>query len=562
MSAKVLQFGHEARESILKGVEKLSKAVKTTLGPKGRNAVLEKSFGAPTVTKDGVSVAKEIDLADKFEQIGAQMVREVANKTGDNAGDGTTTATVLAEAIYKEGLKNVTAGANPILLKRGLDKALQSVLKELDKLSQPCESEKEIAQIATIASNQDKEVGKWISNAMKKVGRDGVITIEEGKSFETEVDIVEGMQFDRGYLSPHFATDTDTMTAELDKPYILVFEKKISNVKDVVPLLEKISQSGKPLLIISEDIEGEALATLVVNSMRGTLKCTAVKAPGYGDRRKAMLEDIAALTGAQAIMEDLGIDLKDVKIDQLGVAKKVIVDKENTTIIEGAGKADAVTARIKQIRTEIDNTSSDYDREKLQERLAKLAGGVAQINVGAATETEMKERKDRIDDALAATRAAVEEGSVPGGGVALLRASQTLEKIKLSGEEKLGAHILLNAAKLPMIQISNNAGVEGEIVVKRIKESDDKNFGYDAREDRYGDMYDFGIVDPVKVTKSALTYAVSVSGLLLMTECMVTDKPADPDAAPAGGAPDMGGMGGMGGGMPGMGGGMPGMGGF
>lgn len=565
MSEKILKFGHDARESILSGVEKLAKAVKTTLGPKGKNVVLGKSFGSPTVTKDGVSVAKEIDLVDKFEHIGASMVREVANKTGDAAGDGTTTATVLAEAIFKEGIKNVTAGASPIFLKRGLEKGLAAMVKKLDQLSAPCTTEKDIAQIATIASNQDKEIGKWISTAMKKVGKDGVITIEEGKSFETEVDVVEGMQFDRGYLSPHFVTDQDNMSVELDKPYILIYEKKISNVKDIVPLLEKVSQSGKPLLIISEDIEGEALATLVVNKMRGTIKCAAVKAPGYGDRRKAMLQDIAALTGGQAIMEDLGIELKDIKIDQLGVAKKILSDKDNTTIVEGAGKADEVTARIKQIRAEIDNTTSDYDREKLQERLAKLAGGVAQINVGAATETEMKEKKDRIDDALAATRAAVEEGSVPGGGTALLRATQALNSLKLKGDEALAIDILRNACQLPANQIATNAGTEGALIVKNVSESKDTNYGYDAREDRYGDMYDFGIVDPVKVTKSALTYAVSVSGLLLMTECMITDKPEDNDAAPMPGG-DMGGMGGgmpgMGGGMPGMGGGMPGMGGF
>jgi len=503
MSVKVLKFGPEARESIKTGVEKLAKAVKTTLGPKGRNVVIDKSYGSPTVTKDGVSVAKEIDLVDKFEQIGANMVREVASKTGDNAGDGTTTATVLAEAIYKEGLKNVTAGASPILLKRGMDKALAAMTAKLDELSRPCSTTKDIAQIATIASNQDAEVGAWISEAMEKVGKDGVITVEEGKSFETEVDIVEGMQFDRGYLSPHFVTDNESMTVDLEKPYILIFEKKISNIKDLVPLLEKVSQSGNPLMIIAEDVEGEALATLVVNKMRGTLKIAAVKAPGYGDRRKAMLEDIAALTGGQALMEDLGIDLKDVTIDQLGVAKKITIDKDNTVIVEGAGQADDVTARILQIRTEIENTTSDYDKEKLQERLAKLAGGVAQINVGAATESEMKEKKDRVDDALAATRAAVEEGSVAGGGVALIRASETLSKLKLSGDEKLGVEILAKASTLPMTQIAGNAGVEGAIVVKKVLADKKAEFGYDAREDNYGDMYEFGIVDPVKVTKSA-----------------------------------------------------------
>jgi chaperonin GroEL len=558
MSSKILKFGPEARDSIKLGVEKLARAVKTTLGPKGRNVVIEKSYGSPHVTKDGVSVAKEVDLADKFEQIGANMVREVASKTGDTAGDGTTTATVLAEAIYKEGLKMVTAGASPILLKRGMDKALVAMTKSLDEISRPCESQNDIRQIATIAANQDAEVGEWISNAMEKVGKDGVITVEEGKSSETEVDIVEGMQFDRGYLSPHFVTDNDKMTVDLEKPYILICEKKISNIKDLVPLLEKISQSGQPLLIIAEDVEGEALATLVVNKMRGTIKIAAVKAPGYGDRRKAMLQDIAALTGGEAIMEDLGIDIKDVAIDQLGVAKKVTIDKDNTVIVEGAGKADDVTGRIIQIRNEIENTSSDYDKEKLQERLAKLAGGVAQINVGAATESEMKEKKDRVDDALAATRAAVEEGSVAGGGVALLRASAALGDLGLLGDEALGLEILKNSAKLPMTQISTNAGIEGAIVVKKVLSNDNAQFGYDAREDRYGDMYEFGIVDPVKVTKSALTYAVSVAGLLLMTECIITDKPEDPDAAPAGGGmdPGMGGMGGGMGGMGGMGGGM------
>jgi len=543
--AKQLLFQDEARRKILSGAEQLSRAVKVTLGPKGRNVVLDKKFGSPTITKDGVTVAKEIDLVDPYENMGAQMVKEVAEKTSDIAGDGTTTATILAEAIYREGLKNVTAGANPMALKRGIEKAVEKVVDELKKLSTPIKDKKEVAQVASIAANCDTAIGDLIAEAMDKVGKDGVITVEEAKSTATTLEVVEGMQFDQGYLSPYFVTDAERMEVILEEPYILINEKKISSLKDLLPLLEKIARTGKPLLIIAEEVEGEALATLVVNKIRGTLAACAVKAPGYGDRRKAMLEDIAILTGGKALTEDLGIKLENVDIEDLGKAKRIKVDKENTTIVEGAGKTAGINGRIAQIRKQIDETDSDYDKEKLQERLAKLAGGVAVINVGAATETEMKEKKARVEDALHATRAAVEEGIIPGGGVGLIRAIPALDKLKLENDEKIGVDIVKRALEEPIRQLTGNAGLEGSVVVQRVKQ-EKTNVGYDVSQDAYVDMIDAGVIDPTKVTRSALQNASSIAALLLTTEAVVTDKPEKEAPMPM---PPGGGMGGMGGGM-------------
>ena len=545
--AKQLLYSDEARRMILSGVEQLSRAVKVTLGPKGRNVVIDKKFGSPTITKDGVTVAKEIDLENPFENMGAQMVKEVAEKTSDIAGDGTTTATVLAESIYREGLKNVTAGANPMALKRGIEKAVEKVVEELKKLSTPIKDKKEVAQVASIAANCDTNIGDLIAEAMDKVGKDGVITVEEAKSTATTLEVVEGMQFDQGYLSPYFATDAERMEVLLEDPYILIYEKKISSIKDILPLLEKIARTGKALLIIAEEVEGEALATLVVNKIRGTFAACAVKAPGYGDRRKAMLEDIAILTGGKAITEDLGLKLESIDVDDLGRAKKVKVDKDNTTIVEGAGKSQGISGRIAQIRKQIEDCDSDYDREKFQERLAKLAGGVAVINVGAATETEMKEKKARVEDALHATRAAVEEGIIPGGGVGLLRTIPSLEKLKLEGDEKIGAQIIKRALEEPIRQLVTNAGLEGSVVVQAVKEKK-SNVGYDVSQDNYVDMIEAGVIDPTKVTRSALQNAASIAALLLTTEATVCDKPEKDDKIPMppGG---MGGMGGMGGGM-------------
>jgi len=546
--AKQLQFSDEGRRSILSGVEKLSQAVKVTLGPKGRNVVIEKKFGAPTITKDGVTVAKEIELEDCYENLGAEMVKEVASKTSDVAGDGTTTATVLAESIYREGLKNVTAGSNPMQLKRGIEKAVEKVVDELKSLSTDIKEQKEIAQVATIAANGDKVIGDKIAEAMEKVGKDGVITVEEGKTLDTTLKLVEGMQFDQGYLSPYFVSDTERMECVLDDPYILIHEKKISNMKNLLPLLEKVAQSGKPLLIICEETEGEALATLVVNKIRGTFNCCAVKAPGYGDRRKAMLGDIAVLTGGRAVTEDLGIKLENVTLEDLGRAKRVTIDKENTTIVEGEGKTDGVQARIAQIKKEIEKSDSDYDKEKLQERLAKLSGGVAIINVGAATEIEMKEKKARIEDALHATRAASEEGIVPGGGVALLRTIGKLQDLKLKGDEKVGVSIVVRALEEPVRMIVTNAGHEGSVIVQQLRDQKDELTGYDAEEECMTNMMEAGIIDPTKVTRSALQNASSIASLMLTTEALVCDKP------------EKEGPGGMPGGMPpGMGGGMPGM---
>ena len=522
--AKQILFKEEGRRKILSGVEQLAAAVKVTLGPKGRNAVLDKKFGSPTITKDGVTVAKEIELEDPFENMGAQMVKEVAEKTSDTAGDGTTTATILAEAIYRQGLKNVTAGANAMALKRGIDKAVEKAIEELRKLSKPIKEKKEVAQVASIAANCDQTIGDLIAEAMDKVGKDGVITVEEAKSMATTLEVVEGMQFDQGYLSPYFVTDSERMECILENPYILIHEKKISSIKDILPLLEKIARTGKPLLIVAEEVEGEALATLVVNKIRGTLSTCAVKAPGYGDRRKAMLEDIAVLTGGKALTEDLGIKLENVDIDDLGQAKRVKIDKENTTIIEGAGKTSAINGRIAQIKRQIEDTDSDYDREKLQERLAKLAGGVAVINVGAATETEMKEKKARVEDALHATRAAVDEGIIPGGGVALLRAMSALQKFTLDGDENIGVDIVKRALEEPIRQLVNNAGLEGSVVVQRVKQ-EKTNVGYDVNQDNYVDMIQSGVIDPTKVTRTALQNASSIAGLLLTTEALVTDKP-------------------------------------
>ncbi len=543
--AKQLLYKDEARRKILSGVEQLSAAVKVTLGPKGRNVVIDKKFGSPTITKDGVTVAKEIDLEDAFENMGAQMVKEVAEKTSDIAGDGTTTATILAEAIYREGLKNVTAGSNPMALKRGIEKAVEKIVEELEKLSTPIKDKKEIAQVASIAANTDTAIGELIAEAMDKVGKDGVITVEEAKSTATTLEVVEGMQFDQGYLSPYFVTDAERMEVILDEPYILIYEKKISSIKDILPLLEKIARAGKPLLIIAEEVDGEALATLVVNKIRGTFVACAVKAPGYGDRRKAMLEDIAILTGGKAITEDLGIKLENIEIEDLGRAKRVKVDKENTTIVEGAGKNQAINARIAQIKKQVDDTDSDYDKEKLQERLAKLAGGVAVINVGAATETEMKEKKARVEDALHATRAASQEGIVPGGGVALIRCIPALDKLKLEGDEKIGVAIVKRAIEEPLRQITENAGLEGSVVVQRIKQ-EKTNVGYDVAQDAYVDMIEAGVIDPTKVTRSALQNASSIAALLLTTECVVADKPEKEDRMPP--MPGGGMGGGMGGG--------------
>jgi chaperonin GroEL len=540
--AKQLLFKDEARRKLLSGVEQLAAAVKVTLGPKGRNVVLDKKFGSPTITKDGVTVAKEIDLEDPYENMGAQMVKEVAEKTSDNAGDGTTTATILAEAIYREGLKNVTAGVNPMALKRGIEKAVEKVIEELKRLSTPIKDKKEVAQVASIAANCDTAIGDLIAEAMDKVGKDGVITVEEAKSTATTLEVVEGMQFDQGYLSPYFVTDAERMEVVLDEPFILIYEKKISSLKDLLPLLEKIARTGKPLLLIAEDIEGEALATLVVNKIRGTISVAAVKAPGYGDRRKSMLEDIAILTGGKALTEDLGIKLEGVDIEDLGRAKRVKVDKENTTIVEGAGKTQAINGRISQLKKQIEDTDSDYDKEKLQERLAKLAGGVAVINVGAATETEMKEKKARVEDALHATRAAVEEGIIPGGGVGLLRTITVLEKMKLDGDEKIGIDIVKRALEEPIRQLANNAGLEGSVVVQRVKQ-EKTNFGYDVSQDAYVDMIGAGVIDPTKVTRSALQNASSIASLLLTTEALVVDKPEKEDKMPA--MPPGGGMGGM-----------------
>jgi chaperonin GroEL len=524
-------------------VAKLARAVKVTLGPRGRNVIIQKSFGSPTVTKDGVTVAKEIELEDKYEDMGAKMVKEVASKTSDVAGDGTTTATVMAEAIYNEGLRAVVAGVNPMLMKRGMDKAVADIVEQLHKMSTKVSNTKETEQVATVASNFDAEIGKMIAEATEKVGKDGVITVEEGKSLKTEVEWVEGMQFDRGYLSPYFVTNPTTMEAVLEDAYILIYEKKISSVKDLVPVLEKVAQTGKPLLIIAEDLEGEALATLVINKLRGTFRCAAVKAPGYGDRRKAMLEDIAVLTGGKPIFEALGIDLENVGLADLGQAKKVLIDKDNTTIIEGSGKSDAIKGRIEAIRREIADTKSDYDREKLEERLAKLAGGVAKINVGAATESEMKEKKARVEDALHATRAAVEEGIVPGGGVALLRAQGALKGLKLDEtDEQIGVDIVRRAVEEPLRMIVQNAGGEGSIVVEKIRSSKDKNFGYNALTDTYEDLVSSGVIDPTKVTRTALQNAASIAGLLLTTEAIVVEKKED---KPAPAAPGGGGMGGM-----------------
>ena len=544
MSAKQLRFDEEARKSLLTGVEKLSRAVKATLGPKGRNVVLDKKFGSPTVTKDGVTVAKEIELEEPYENMGAQMVREVSSKTSDIAGDGTTTATVLAEAIFKRGLKSVTAGSNPMAIKRGIDKAVEAVVKELAKLSKSVEDRGQIAQVATISANSDSDIGKIIADAMDKVGKDGTITVEEAKSIETTLDVVEGMQFDKGYLSPYFVTDNEAMEAILDDCLILIHEKKITSLQDLLPLLQNVAKQGKPFLIIAEDVEGEALATLVVNKLRGTLTVCAVKAPGFGDRRKAMLEDIAILTGGTCITEDLGIKLDSVTTDQLGKAKRVTIDKENTTIVEGAGSQKAIAGRVKQIRRQIEETTSDYDREKLQERLAKLAGGVAVINVGAATETEMKEKKARVEDALHATRAAVEEGIVAGGGVALIRASSALNSLRVKGDEKIGVSIIRDAITEPLRQLATNAGLEGSVVVKEVA-AQKGNEGCNVDSGDYVDMLKAGIIDPTKVTRSALQNAASIAGLMLTTECLVTEIPEKEKPAPAPGGGGMGGMGGM-----------------
>jgi chaperonin GroEL len=526
MAAKEIKYDTKARDAILKGVDTLAEAVKVTLGPKGRNVILEKSWGSPNITKDGVTVAKEIELEDKFENMGAQMVKEVASKTSDVAGDGTTTATLLAQSIYREGAKLVTAGANPMALKRGIEKAVETVVAQLKTMSKPTKEQQEISQVGTISANNDTTIGNIIAEAMSKVGKEGVITVEEAKSMETTLEIVEGMQFDRGYLSPYFVTDAEKMEATLEEPYILLNEKKISNMKDMVPLLEQIAKMGKPLLILAEDVEGEALATLVVNKLRGTLKVAAVKAPGFGDRRKAMLEDVAVLTGGKVISEDLGLKLENVSLNDLGTAKTINIDKDNTTIVDGGGSRADLEGRVKQIRTQIDDTTSDYDREKLQERLAKLIGGVAVINVGAATETEMKEKKARVEDALNATRAAVEEGIVPGGGVALLRCIAALDKLKLTGDEQLGVNIVRRSLEDPARQIANNAGMEGSVVVEKLKEKTG-SFGLNAETGIYEDLVKAGIIDPTKVVRFALQNAASVAALMLTTEAMVAEKPKE-----------------------------------
>jgi chaperonin GroEL len=544
--AKQLQFDESARQALLRGVEKLARAVKATLGPAGRNVILDKKFGSPTITKDGVSVAKEIELECPYENMGAQLIREVSSKTSDIAGDGTTTATVLAEAIYKEGLRNVTAGANPISLQRGIMKATEAIVAQLKALSKPVSDAKEIAQVASISANSDKEIGGIIAEAMDKVGKDGTITVEEAKGIETTLEVVEGMQFDKGYLSPYFVTNPESMEAYLESAYILINEKKISSLKDMLPLLEKVAKTGRPLLIIAEDVEGEALATLVVNKLRGILNIAAVKAPGFGDRRKAMLEDLAILTGGRVITEDLGIKLEGVELSDLGEAKRVTITKENTTIVEGGGTSEGITGRVNQIRRQIEDTTSDYDREKLQERLAKLAGGVAVINVGAATETEMKEKKMRVEDALQATRAAVEEGIVAGGGTALIRAQAMLGDLGLEGDELTGAGIVARAVEAPLRQLVINAGREGALVVERVK-AGKGNEGYNVATDKYEDLIASGVVDPTKVTRTALQNAASISGLLLTTECLITDLPAKESGGGGGGGHDhgMGGMGGM-----------------
>jgi chaperonin GroEL len=540
--AKEIKFGQDARSAILEGVNKLADTVKMTLGPKGRNVILEKSFGSPTVTKDGVTVAKEIELEDKFQNMGAQMVKEVASKTSDVAGDGTTTATVLAQAIYREGSKLVAAGHNPMEIKRGIDKAVESIVAELKSMSKPTKDRKEIAQVGTISANNDETIGNIIAEAMDKVGKEGVITVEEAKGMETTLDLVEGMQFDRGYLSPYFVTDPERMEVVMEDPYILLNEKKISSMKDLLPILEQVARSGKPFILISEDVEGEALATLVVNKLRGTLRCAAVKAPGFGDRRKAMLEDIAILTGGRLIAEDLGIKLENLKLTDLGQAKRVTIDKDNTTIVEGKGKRSDLEGRIKQIRAQIDDTTSDYDREKLQERLAKLVGGVAVINVGAATETEMKEKKARVEDALHATRAAVEEGVVPGGGVAYLRAVTALDKLKLEGEQKMGANIVKKAMEEPIRWIANNAGHDGSIVVEKVK-NEKGGFGFNAQTEEFEDLVAAGIIDPTKVARCAIQNAASVASLMITTEAVVAEKPKEkapyPPMSPGGMGGDM-----------------------
>ena len=530
MAAKKIAFNTEAREAIRQGVKKLAQAVKVTLGPCGRNVILEKSFGSPTVTKDGVSVAKEIELEDSYENMGAQMVKEVASKTSNVAGDGTTTATILAESIFEEGLKNITAGANAMQVKRGIDMAVAKIIDELAKMSTAVNSSKQIEQVATCSANQDAEIGKTMAQAMEKVGKDGVITVEEGQSLETTVELVEGMQFDKGYLSPHFVNNFENMTCVLEKPYILINEKKISSVKTLVPILEKIAKQGRPLLIIAEDVESEALATLVVNKLRGVLQCAAVKAPGFGDRRKAMLGDIAVLTGGEAIFEDLGIQLENVELSQLGQAKRVSIDKENTTIVEGAGTTGAIKGRIEQIKKEIESTTSDYDIEKLQERLAKLSGGVAQINVGAATEAEMKEKKARVEDALHACRAAIEEGILPGGGVAVLRTLKSLDKLKAKDDERIGIEIVKRAVIAPIKQIATNAGLDGSIVAQKVMESSDVNFGYDALRKEYGNMIDFGVIVPTKVERTALQNGASIASLLLTTDAIVSEIPEKKEA--------------------------------
>ncbi len=543
--SKEVRFADEARQRMLQGVNTLANAVKVTLGPKGRNVVLEKSFGAPTVTKDGVSVAKEIDLEDRFENMGAQMVKEVASQTSDAAGDGTTTATILAQAVLREGLKGVAAGFNPMDLKRGIDQASAALTEQLEKLSQPCEDDKSIAQVGTISANSDTEIGSIIANAMGKVGKEGVITVEEGSGLENDLDVVEGMQFDRGYLSPYFINDQQSQSVQLEDPYVLIHDKKISNIRELLPLLEGVAKSSRPLLIISEDVEGEALATLVVNNIRGIVKVAAVKAPGFGDRRKAMLQDIAILTGGQVISEEVGLSLEKASLEDLGEAKKIQITKENTTVIDGAGKASDIKGRVDQINAEIEESTSDYDREKLQERVAKLAGGVAVIKVGAATEIEMKEKKARVEDALHATRAAVEEGVVAGGGVALIRALAAIGKLKgANDDQSVGINILRRAAEEPLRQIVTNAGEDASVVLNAVAEGEG-NFGFNAATGEYGDMVEFGIIDPTKVTRLALQNAASVSGLLLTTEAMIAEAPKEEGAAPA--MPDMGGMGGMGG---------------
>jgi chaperonin GroEL len=543
MAAKELHFDTDARSALKRGVDQLAQAVKVTLGPKGRNVVIDRKFGAPTVTKDGVTVAKEVELSDPIENMGAQMVKEVATKTSDLAGDGTTTATVLAQAIFREGLKNVTAGANPMALKRGIDKAVEQVVAELKSISTPTKGKKEIAQVGTISANNDEEIGNLIADAMDKVGKDGVITVEEARGLETTLETVEGMQFDRGYLSPYFVTDPERMEAILEDALVLIHDKKISSMKDLLPVLEKVAQLGRPLLIIAEDVEGEALATLVVNKLRGTLRVCAVKAPGFGDRRKAMLQDIAVLTGGTVVSEEVGFKLENATVNDLGKAKRIVIDKDNTTVVDGAGEADQIKGRIEEIRVSIDKSTSDYDREKLQERLAKLSGGVAVIHVGAATETEMKEKKARVEDALHATRAAVEEGIVPGGGVALLRIQKKIREFKLEdAEEQIGVNIVIRALEEPIRQIVENAGSEGSIVVEKVRTADSDSYGFNARTERYEDLVEAGVIDPTKVTRTALQNAASIASLLLTTECVVVEKKEDEKAAPAMPGGGMGGM--------------------